>query len=408
MKKFSTLLLTLTMAAALTACSSGSTAGNATAAETTTASIETTAAAVESEPSGKESTDTDVESNPDESMVPESTASEENAESEETDTADESTEETTAKAEKENEAEASVDLAYTIRVSSLKGPTSIGLVRLMDQAENGETQNSYEFTMVVAADELSSAIVAGNLDIVLVPANVASVLYNKTSGAISVIDINTLGVLDVVASDDSITSIADLKGKTIYMTGKGTTPDYVFHYLLDANGLSEDDVTLEFKSEATEVAALLKEEPDAIGVLPQPFVTAACAQNEALKIVLDLTEEWDAVQGESGSRLVTGVTIVRNDFLNQYPDAITSFLADHAASAEYTATNPDETAELIAAAGIIEKAAVAKKALPYCNITCLTGEEMRSALAGYLQVLADQDPQSVGGAMPGEDFYLIP
>ncbi len=406
MKKFSTLLLALTTAAALVACSSGSTAGNATVAETTTAAAEAATAAAESESSDKENTDTEEESNPDESTAPESTAAEENAESDEADTVDESTEEPTA--EEESEAEASVDLAYTIRVGSLKGPTSIGLVRLMDQAENGETQNSYEFTMVVAADELSSAIVAGNLDIVLVPANVASVLYNKTSGAISVIDINTLGVLDVVASDDSITSIADLKGKTIYMTGKGTTPDYVFHYLLDANGLSEDDVTLEFKSEATEVAALLKEEPDAIGVLPQPFVTAACAQNEALKIVLDLTEEWDAVQGESGSRLVTGVTIVRNDFLNQYPDAITGFLADHAASAEYTATNPDETAELIAAAGIIEKAAVAKKALPYCNITCLTGEEMRSALSGYLQVLADQDLQSVGGAMPGDDFYLIP
>ncbi len=405
MKKFSTLLLALTTAAALVACSSGSTTGNATVAETTTAA-ETTAA--ESEAAKEENASADKDAASDESTAPADTVAEKAAESEETDTVDESTEETATEAEEEIEAEASVDLAYTIRVGSLKGPTSIGLVHLMDQAENGETQNSYEFTMVVAADELSSAIVAGNLDIVLVPANVASVLYNKTSGAISVIDINTLGVLDVVASDDSITSIADLKGKTIYMTGKGTTPDYTFHYLLDANGLSEDDVTLEFKSEATEVAALLKEEPDAIGVLPQPFVTAACAQNEALKIVLDLTEEWDAVQGESGSRLVTGVTIVRNDFLNQYPDAVTAFLADHAASAEYTATNPDETAELVAAAGIIEKAAVAKKALPYCNITCLTGEEMKSALSGYLQVLADQDLQSVGGAMPGDDFYLIP
>ncbi|MCC8128243.1 MAG: ABC transporter substrate-binding protein [Clostridiales bacterium] len=404
MKKFSTLLLALTTAAALVACSSGSTAGNATVAETTTAAAGTTTTAAESESSGNENTDTEEESNPDESTAPESTAAGKSTESNEADTVDESTEETAAEAE----AAASVDLACTVRVGSLKGPTSIGLVHLMDQAENGETQNSYEFTMVTAADELSSAIVAGNLDLVLIPANVASVLYNKTSGAISVIDINTLGVLDVVASDDSITSIADLKGKTIYMTGKGTTPDYAFHYLLDANGLSEDDVTLEFKSEATEVAALLKEEPDAIGVLPQPFVTAACAQNEALKIVLDLTEEWDAVQGESGSRLVTGVTIVRNDFLNQYPDAVTAFLADHAASAEYTATNPDETAELVAAAGIIEKAAVAKKALPYCNITCLTGEEMKSALSGYLQVLADQDLQSVGGAMPGDDFYLIP
>lgn len=187
--------------------------------------------------------------------------------------------------------------AAALRVGSLKGPTSMGLVYLMEQAKQGETDNQYEFTMVTAADELLAKVVSGDLDIALLPANVASVLYNKTQGGIAAVDINTLGVLDIVASDDSIKGIPDLKGKTLYMTGKGTTPDYVFHYLLSANGMTEDDLTLEFKSEPAEVAAILKEQPDAIGLLPQPFVTAACAQNEALKIVLDLTQEWEKVQG---------------------------------------------------------------------------------------------------------------
>ncbi len=292
-----------------------------------------------------------------------------------------------------------------IRVGSLKGPTSMGLVQLMDLSANKESAGNYEFTMVTAADELLGKMVSGDLDIALIPANVASVLYNKTQGGVTVIDINTLGVLDIVASDDSIKSIADLKGKTLYLTGKGTTPDYVIHYLLEANGLTEADVTLEFKSEATEVAAVLKEQPDAIGLLPQPFVTAACAQNENLKIVLDLTKEWQAVQGEGGSQMVTGVTVVRNQFLQENTSAVDAFLEEHAASAAYTASNPDETAELIAAAGIIEKAPVAKKALPYCNIVCLTGEEMKAALSGYLQVLADQDVKSIGGSLPADDFY---
>lgn len=297
-----------------------------------------------------------------------------------------------------------------IRVGSLKGPTSMGLVFLMEMAENGKTANEYDFTMVTAADELLPKVISGDLDIALVPANVASVLYNRTEGEISVIDINTLGVLYVVTADASIGSMEDLKGRTIYMTGKGTTPDYVFHYLLAENGLSESDVKLEFKSEPTEVAALLQEEPDAVGVLPQPFVTAACAQNEQLKLVLDLTAEWDKTQKQSdaASRLVTGVTIVRNAFLEKEPEAVKLFLQEHEKSAAYTKEQPNHAAELVAKTGIIEKAPVAKQALPKCNITCITGSRMKDALGGYLQVLFDQDPKSVGGTLPGEDFYYLP
>ena len=315
------------------------------------------------------------------------------------------TAETTAESETATEAETADDTV--VRVGSLKGPTSMGLVHLMDTTADSEGAN-YDFTMVAAADELLGKVVSGDLDIALIPANVSSVLYNKTQGGISVIDINTLGVLYIVSSDDSIKTIADLKGRTIAMTGKGNTPEYIMNYLLSANGLTADDVTLEFKSEAAEVASMLKEQPDVVGMLPQPFVTAALAQNEDLKILLDCTAEWEAVQGEGGSQLVTGVTVVRNDFLKEHKDLVDAFISSHEASALYTETNPDETAELIAAAGIIEKAPVALKALPYCNIVCITAEDMKTALSGYLEVLFDQDPASVGGTLPADDFYYIP
>ena len=295
-----------------------------------------------------------------------------------------------------------------VRVGSLKGPTSMGLVYLMDKAQKGETENHYEFTMTGAADELVGKIASGDLDIALIPANVASVLYTKTQKNVTVLDINTLGVLYVVASDDSITSVADLKGKTVYMTGKGTTPEYVMTYLLKENGLAAGDVDLQFKSEATEVASLLKENPDAIGVLPQPFATAACIQNEALKPVVDLTEAWNALNQDSGSMLVTGVTIVRSDFLRENRAPIQMFLEDHKESAQYAVDHVDETAELVAAAGIVEKAPIAKKALPYCNIVCMTGQEMKDALSGYLNVLYEQDAKSVGGQLPGDEFYYMP
>ena len=295
-----------------------------------------------------------------------------------------------------------------INVGSLKGPTSMGLVYLMDQSDKGAATQDYLFTMSAAADELLPKMLSGELDIALVPANVASVLYHKSEGAVSVIDINTLGVLYMVSGDDSVQSMADLQGRTVYLTGKGTTPDYVLQYLLEENGLTTDDVALEYKSEATEVAAYLAENPDDIGVLPQPFVTSACIQNETLSVVMDLTKEWDAVQGENGSSLVTGVTIVRNDFLAENPEAVAAFMKEHKDSAAYANENVEEAAELVAKYGIIEKAPVAAKAMPYCNITYVDGADMKTALSGYLEVLCAQDASSIGGSVPADDFYYIP
>ena len=327
----------------------------------------------------------------------------------ETTAAPETTPEETTTAEVSTEAPGASS-GMTLRVGSLKGPTSMGLVSLMDQASKGEAKGNYEFTMVTAADELLTKVISGDLDIALVPANMASILYNKTNHGVNVIDINTLGVLYVVSSDESIQSVADLKGKTLYMTGKGTTPDYVLQYLLSENGLTTDDVTIEYKSEATEVAAVLKEQEGAIGLLPQPFVTVAMAQNESLKMVLDLTKEWEAIQGGTGGSLVTGVTICRSELFADPAgaEAIDVFLAGHKASAMFAIDNVAETADLVAAAGIIEKAPVAAKAIPYCSITFVDGEMMKSMLDGYLTVLFDQDPASVGGTLPDDAFYYIP
>ncbi len=308
----------------------------------------------------------------------------------------------------ESTAEAGSAGEYTVRIGGLKGPTTMGLVKLIDEASKGEAENNYEFTMVTAADELTALVAGGKVDIALLPANVASVLYNKTEGKVAVIDINTLGVLYLVSGDTSITSIEQLKGKTVYLPGKGTTPDYSLRYVLSQAGLSEDDVTLEFKSEATEVASVLAQDPNAIGLLPQPFVTAAMAQNEKLAMIMDLAEVWDSYQPEEGgSRLVTGVTIANKSFLNEHADLAKTFLAEHEASIEFTKTNVDEAAELIAAQGIVAKAPIAKKALPFCNVEFVAGTEMKEALSGYLNVLFEQNPASVGGALPNDSFYFM-
>ncbi|MBR0146824.1 MAG: ABC transporter substrate-binding protein [Eubacterium sp.] len=289
----------------------------------------------------------------------------------------------------------------TIRIGSLKGPTTMGLVNLMKASEDGATKGTYEFRMETQPDVIAAAFASGELDIALVPANLGATLYKKTEGRTKALYVNTLGVIYCVTADESIHSVRDLAGKTVLSTGQGATPEYALAYLLKENGIT--DCKVEFKSEATEIAALLAEDPMQIAILPQPFVTVAEKQNEALKTAFSLTDEWDALGTDS--RFLTGVTIVRSDFLEAHPEAVQTFMEEAKDSAEKAVSDVDGTAELVADYGIIEKAPIAKLALPQCNIVFLDGAEMKSALSGYLQTLFDQNPKSVGGAMPGEDFY---
>jgi len=292
-----------------------------------------------------------------------------------------------------------------VRIGALKGPTTMGISPLIVEMPDVASSNQYEATMVTAADELMTKVLQGEVDIALLPANVAATLYNKTEGTVTVIDINTLGVLYVVTGDTSISSMEDLKGKTIYLTGKGTTPDYALQYVLTQNEML-DNVTLEYKSEASEVAALLASDSSAVGLLPQPFVTVACTQNESLSSVLSLDEAWAKV-ADDGSRLVTGVTIVRNDFLAEHTDAVNQFLIDHEKSVQIAAGQPDLIAAHVVELGIIEKEPIAKKAVPYCSISYCDGAEMKEMLSGYLQVLYDLNAKSVGGALPEDEFYYV-
>lgn len=290
-----------------------------------------------------------------------------------------------------------------IRIGGLRGPTSMGMVALMESAQAGEASNPYMFTIAGSADELTPKLIKGELDIAAVPANLASVLYNNTDKEIKLLAVNTLGVIYIVEKGDGIKSFQDLKGKTIYATGKGSTPEYALRYLLLENGIDPDkDVTLEWKSEPTEVVAILAESEGGIAMMPQPYVTVVQTQIEGLRIALDFTEEWDAL--ENGSTLITGVLVVRRAFAEQYPDQIAAFLDEYKKSTEYVNANVVEAAQLVEKFDIV-KAAIAEKAIPYCNIAYMEGAEMKLVMEGYLGVLYNQNPKAVGGSLPLDDFY---
>lgn len=296
--------------------------------------------------------------------------------------------------------------AGALRVAGLKGPTTMGLINLVDDAANGGDYGfTLDFSMHGAADEIVPQLVKGELDAAAVPANLAATLYQKTGGQIQVAAVNTLGVLYILEQGDTVQSVADLKGRTILSTGKGTTPEYVLRYILTQNGIDPDnDVTIEFYSEATEVTAQMAVAGDAIAVLPQPYVTSASMQDDTLRVALDLTAEWEKV---CDTQLITGVTVVRTAYAEEHPDVVAAFLEDYAASVDAANTDLDGTAALCEEQGVVAKAAIAKAALPECNIVCITGEDMKADVAGYAQVLYDADPASVGGAMPDDGFYYL-
>lgn len=293
----------------------------------------------------------------------------------------------------------------SVRIAGMTGPTGMGLAKLLEDDEQGISANDYEFTLAGSADVINPMVINNELDIAAVPANVATVLYNKTGGQVRVLAVNTLGVIYIVNTDGSVAQLSDLVGKTIYATGQGATPEYTLRYILSSNGIDPDtDVTIEFKSEPTEVVSLMGTGECTVAMLPQPYVTVAQSKVENVEAVIDLTEEWNSIGGDG--MCLTGVVIASAEFVENNPKAVKAFLKEYEASISYANENVEAAAELIGKFEIVN-AAIAQKALPACNLTYIGGEEMKSALEGYLTVLFGQNPASVGGAMPADDFYYV-
>ncbi len=287
----------------------------------------------------------------------------------------------------------------------LSGPTGIGAINLWAASDAGETKNTYHITMPGANDEVVAALSNGSADIAAVATNLAATLYNKTDGGVTVLAVNTLGVLSMLSNGQELASASELKGKTIYAPGQGANPEYILRYVLTGNGLDPDkDVTIQFVGEGSELLSVWQNDPEAIIMAPQPVATSLLMQNENARTVLDMTEAWNKVSG-GDSTLMMGCVIVRNQFLQENPDAVKLFIEEYAASVEKARSDVSGTAALCEQYGLIPKAALAEKAIPSCGLTFVTGEEMKTQLSGYLQVMFDANPKSVGGALPGDDFY---
>lgn len=284
-----------------------------------------------------------------------------------------------------------------IRIAALKGPTGMGMVKLADK----QNYPNYTVSIEASPDALNPRIISGEVDVAAVPVNLASVLYNKLDGDISVLAVSTLGVLYVVEAGSEVNSVADLAGKTVYATGQGATPEYILNYLLDKNGVA-GSVEVNYVGEHAALATMLADGSAEIGMLPEPNVTSTLAGNDNLRIALNLTEEWNKV---CSTELVQGVVIARKSFVNEHPEAIEQFLREYEKSSAFVNENIDEAAKLIVDAGILGNVEIAKKAIPNCNISFNKGEAMHKAVEGMLAVLFEANPKSIGGKLPDKDFY---
>lgn len=306
----------------------------------------------------------------------------------------------------EQPTEAPTQSAYTavdMTVACLKGPTGVGMAQLMKLSEDKQTANNYTFTVASAADEISGKIVSGEINIASVPTNLAAKLYNKTEGRLQMLAVNTLGVLSMIENGNTVKTAADLKGKTIYSTGEGSNPEYILRYILSENGIDPDkDVTIQFLATNDELIAALISGKAQLAMVPEPAATTVLTKKDTLTRVLSMNDEWEKV---SDSKLMMGCVVALRSYVEANSEAVEKFLEEYKASVEYAVSDIPSAAVLCEKYGIVPAAAIAEKAIPDCNLTFVTGTEMKTSIDGYFKVLLNADKTSIGGKLPADDFY---
>ena len=294
----------------------------------------------------------------------------------------------------------------SVNIGAIQGPTGIGMVHLMKADSAGTAANEYEFTVSSVPQDIGNLLASGNLDIAAVPTNLAAALYQKSEGKVQLLAVNTLGVLYILDNGNGVTSFADLRGKTIYSTGEGANPEYILRYVLSQNGIDPDkDVTIKFLAENTELATKMINGDITLAMVPEPNVSSITSQNQAVKTVLSMNTEWEAV-APAGSKLMMGCVAVRKEFLENNKAAVDAFLSEYQTSIEKTA-DAKATAALCETYGIIPKAALAEKAIPNCQLTFVSGADMKAQIADYYQVLFNANPKAIGGKLPDDAFYYV-
>lgn len=292
---------------------------------------------------------------------------------------------------------ASFDESNPAEVATLAGPTGMGMIQMFGNP-------AYDISLLTSPDEITPKIISGEVSVATIPSNLAAVLYNKMKGGISIVAVNTMGVLYILENGDTVSSVEDLAGKTIYATGQGSTPEYALNKILEANGL--DDVDVEYMGAHADLANAMAAGEVKLALLPEPYVSTVLAKNPDVSVKIDINKEWQKIFGEDAG-MPMGVTVVSNDFAANKAD-MDQLIADYSASVDYVTTDTDAAAADIVAQGIVGAEAVAKSAIPRCGISFITGEQCKTILDDYFDVMFESNPDSLGGAIPDDAIFYMP
>ena len=341
---------------------------------------------------------------PAETSPAESSESTTQAVSEETAAETEPVETTSEAAETETQPSERVE----IKIGALRGPTGIGLVHLMQQQDAGATAHDYTFSLAGAPDDIVASLTSGQIDIAALPTNLAAILYQKTNQRIRMLAVNTLGVLYILENGDQVQKIADLAGRQLEASGQAAVPEYALNYILAENDLTEA-VDVVYQTEHAELATLAVSGQADLVMLPEPFVTTVLSKAPDFRIALDLTEEWQRAQATQGSdsELAMGCLVVSTDFAAAHPEALADFLIEYSASTAAVNADPQTAGVLVEQYEVMPDGELAARAIPNSNIVAISGAAMQPILEPFFQVLFDQNPQSIGGQLPDEEFYWI-
>lgn len=293
--------------------------------------------------------------------------------------------------------------AQDMHIACLKGPTGVGMAKLVEDAQNKKTANNYTFTIATAADEISGKIISGEINIASVPTNLAAKLHKKTNGKITMLAVNTLGVLSFLSSDESVKTMADLKGKTIYSAGEGSNPEYILKYILKQNNIDpEKDVTIKFVSTGEQLSAAMISGQATVAMVPEPAATTVLTKKTTVKRIFTVNDEWEKV---SDSKLMMGCVVALDSYIENNKAAVDKFLEEYKASIAFANSNLDDTAKYCESYGIVPSAAIAKAAIPTCNVKYIDKDDMKNSIKGYFEVLLSFDAESIGGKLPDDKFY---
>lgn len=295
------------------------------------------------------------------------------------------------------------DSELEIKIYALNGTTALGMAQMIDSVNNETAEMNYDISLHASADAITGAIVSGECAIAALPTNVAVKLFNKSEGKLKLLALNTLGVLYLIQNGENVSTLADIAGKTVYVPGAGANPEYITAALIQSAGIENVTVDATTYPSPDALQAAIASNQISLAVLPEPKVTATLSANSDVSVALNLTEEWEAVNGEN--TLVQGCLVVNTAFAEEHPAEIAKFLEDYKASVEYISAGSDDAIEMIVDAGILPKAAIAKKALPNCNICYIAGEDMKPVMNTFCEKIFAYDKTSIGGALPADSFY---